>query len=581
VLRNFTLYHRVFAHESAAGDSGLRIAPLGDRDAGKILPEATLHELDELLGSIMPEGDMPAIAVRRFEIPNAIGSIPCLVVCHPSHRDGIQRPASVTHARLVRIDSAETWLDIDAMIGLASEFPLTILQGSLDANLARYLEANETTVNMAGWDASRFLDVSPEFARDVAGMVLSRWSNRSQGCFHLEPRDSIELLTDLSAVWSVLPLQAQVACPFSLHAQKGARVKALFSTLTKESEPVPEKLKQWAADYVDWAHDRPDDVRYLTQDREIREVKTLDERFQALTAKAQASEGELRSQREEGSRKRKQQAPGQRSNKGGGLDEELVAAINRDVQAAEESLRDYVDKRLRSSRYPRTGDRSDEPWLVSLRGWQRWIPLVAGSAIAIAIVAALVYLGLQARAGDVRLAALEKRVAALEPAHEALSEASPTVVPSAVPAPERSQLIPATEVPGSGWAQRFQGLSDRDPRRLAAITDAIVTGSEQRAMPPETEARFSQIDGQLAAGAKLVRADRALLRTLLVQCITRRAVEGSEPAVNIDGKLAGTPKAALKRVKLMLVVASKTGDEEQTADFEAEVILRWAKEKGL
>src|SRR5260221_3924658 len=233
-LRSFPLYHRIFAHEASPGRSGGRIVPAGDQDARSVVPQATLHSLDQLMESITPEGDDSAYAVQRLLIPEAIGSFACLVVCHPSHRDGMARPATVTHARMVRIDSAEAWLDIDALIRLADGFPSDVLRGPLDG-FAAFLEGNEASVDIAAWNAARFENVQRSFARQVIGACLSRWS-RGHTVFHVGAKDSIELLSDVAAAWSVLPLYAQLACPFSLHAQRGARVKALFSTAAAGSD---------------------------------------------------------------------------------------------------------------------------------------------------------------------------------------------------------------------------------------------------------------------------------------------------------------------------------------------------------
>ena len=97
--------------------------------------------------------------------------------------------------------------------------------------------------------------------------------------------------------------------------------------------------------------------------------------------------------------------------------------------------------------------------------------------------------------------------------------------------------------------------------------------------PAETAKPFVRIRDLLAAGTKLEKTDRALLRTLLVQCIADQAGRQDDPPIIFDGKFEHIPKVLLTRVKGQLHVASKPGTKEQTADFEAEVVLRWAQEK--
>jgi hypothetical protein len=589
-LRSFPLHHRIYAHEDSPGKSGGKIVPLGELDARRVVPEATLRGLDQLLESITPEGDGSAYAVQRSLIPEAIGSFACLIVCHSSHRDGIERPAAVTHARVVRIDSGDAWLDIDALIKLAGELDAGVLRSPLDGDLTRFLVGNESTIDIARWNVARFEDVPRPFSCDVAGACLSRWS-RNEAVFHVEPRDSIELLSDIAAAWSVLPLYAQLASPFSLHAQRGARVKALFSTHTQGNDSeVSKNLKRWVAEYVDWVHERPDDVRLLTEDREIRDLKTLEDRFRALTARAGSVESVPRTAGGGAMRRQGRPAAPERARRRGGLDQDVVTFINKQVRSAEDSLRDYVDRRVGTAGASQRmagarGGSSDASLSASIQErMRRWLPRVlpvAASVVGISLIVMFVYLVMNGRARDARLTALEKHIAALEPVQTARPHGSSSAQGQQATELPRRTLIPATELPGDGWAVRFQGLGDRDPQRLGAIVNAIVRGEEENAMPPETAKLFAKIREALSAGGKLEKTDRALLRTLLVQCIADQTARQDDPNVAFDGRFAGIPKSLLTRVRDQLHVTSKPGNKEQTADFEAEVILRWAKEKGL
>src|SRR5216684_5041614 len=154
---------------------------------------------------------------------------------------------------------------------------------------------------------------------------------------------------------------------------------------------------------------------------------------------------------------------------------------------------------------------------------------------------------MQGRARDERLDALEKRLTSLEPTHAAASPGQPAAQP--VNAAEHRPPTPVTELPGDGWALRFQWLSDHDPQRLGSIVNAIVQGNEEVAMPAETAKPFARIRDLLAAGTKLEKTDRVLLRTLLVQCVADQAARQDDPNVKFDGKFDGIPKLLLNKVK--------------------------------
>ncbi len=160
---------------------------------------------------------------------------------------------------------------------------------------------------MALWSADVVNDVSRPFASYVVGACLSRLQKEATE-FPLKPDESFALLHDLAAAWAVLPLSIQLNCPFSLHAGKGARVKALFSTLAEEGRvAIADQVRGWAEAYVDWVHDRPDDARQLIENREVRDLKTLDGHFRALIDAD--TRGEIQPRGESEMSKRKRSSP--------------------------------------------------------------------------------------------------------------------------------------------------------------------------------------------------------------------------------------------------------------------------------
>src|SRR5205807_9363475 len=123
-IHTFALRHRLYAYSvNAAGIRGGSNAPLGELDAAGKVPANIIESIDALLASIAPEGSSAAYAVQRFYAPGETNSFLCLVASHPTV-DVDQRPASLHHGRILCIDSADAWHDIQAPTGPARPFTI-------------------------------------------------------------------------------------------------------------------------------------------------------------------------------------------------------------------------------------------------------------------------------------------------------------------------------------------------------------------------------------------------------------------------------------------------------------------------
>jgi hypothetical protein len=154
--------------------------------------------------------------------------------------------------------------------------------------------------------------------------------------------------------------------------------------------------------------------------------------------------------------------------------------------------------------------------------------------------------------------------------------AAVTSTRSAAPTVQPATPTPADKLPGEDWADRFQYLSDNDPKRLGAIVTNIAIADVP--LSGETEKSFNAVRTQLNAGTPLEAGNRKLLRVILFQMLARQI---SLRDFKIDGKFASVPAAAIKTVRDDLQLQSKGGSSDDIANLQAEAILRWAARENL
>ena len=198
-IHTFALRHRLYAYTvNAAGIRGGSNAPLGELDAAGKVPANIIETIDALLASIAPEGSSAAYAVQRFDAPGETNSFLCLVASHPTV-DVDQRPASLNHGRILCIDSADAWLDIQALIGLAETFQIGSLLNRSPGEIRDHLLDTESSVTAGDWNDTPLRNVDAPLAQSVIEACLSSVNRRETQVVPL-PRQE----TSLGALRDVL-----------------------------------------------------------------------------------------------------------------------------------------------------------------------------------------------------------------------------------------------------------------------------------------------------------------------------------------------------------------------------------------
>jgi hypothetical protein len=592
-LHTVNVWHRLNASE----EGGRAVVSLGVVDAQRNVPPQILSAVDELLENIAPAGETAAYAVKRFGSPGETGSFVCLVASH-RYVDRWDRRAALNHARILRVDSADPWLDVHALVELAVEFESdNALVMSPEGIRDRVLQV-ENNVQVTEWSEMPFEEVEHALAQTVIEICVSRVSNPEPIAVPLPPQSStLAALRGAAAAWASLPMAIQRASEFSIDAKKGTRVKILFTTAGRGEQPqANQQTREFAASYIQWLHDRPDDARDLIMNPDITDGPTLRRTFEQakvplaiLHADARAplmnpetsaattpvSEFDRRNvpqptQREERTMaKNKRPAEGPRRE----LDPAVTRYINEQVAAAEDSLREYVKKWAGAVQQgaDRGGAAPRDPGGVPApsRFPRRWSEIAAATgagAIGGALVASLAIFMMRPHTSVPASRPDRAEIAATQTIATTTQEGTPAVQP-----PTRTS---ADSLAGATWADRFQTLSDTDPKRLASVVDAITAN-----VTPDAKTRFGKLRAQIESGKPLANADRKFLRGILYQMLVQK-IGGAD--FRIDGKFESVPAAAVKFVTEDLNLEStKSGTDRDIANIEAEAILRWAARQSL
>jgi hypothetical protein len=543
-------------------ESGLRggsNVPLGELDAAGKVPANIVDAIDDLLASIAPEGSA-AYAVRRFDAPAETSSFLCLIACHPSV-DTLKRPASSNHARILCLDPAEAWLDIQALIGLAEDFQRVV---GRDAQLIREHLHTENSVTAPEWNITPVKYVDRSLVQTVIENCLASVNRPETLTVPLPPQPSpLEVLRDVAAAWCSLPLAIQRTSSFSVGALPGTRVKLLFTAAGQRQAPVINpQIRQLASSYIEWLLDRPDDARALIVNSAIRDAQMLQNAYQQMNEPRAAA----REEPEMSKKKSAAEVPR------GDVNQTSIRYINEQVAKAEESLRDYVQQWMKSG---------EPPPPRTMPG----APLPAGAPAA-APPRGMREIAIAAIPGAIAGAAMALLIVFLMRPHSAVTTTNPvmtssqpppaTATQTALPAVQPAMPTPADKLPGADWAHRLESLNDDEPRRLGALATNIAA---TETLSGQTQKSFTAMREQLDGARSLKPQELKLLRVILFQMLAHQI---SQLQITIDGKYGKGTAAAIPVIRDALKLESKTASSDgEIANLQAEAILRWAAREHL
>src|SRR5438105_570879 len=330
-IHTFALRHLLYAYTvNAAGIRGGSNSPLGELDAAGKVPANIIETIDALLASIAPEGSSAAYAVQRFDAPGETNSFLCLVASHPTV-DVDQRPASLNHGRILCIDSADAWLDIQALIGLAETFQIGSLLNRSPGEIRDHLLDTESSVTAGDWNDTPLRNVDAPLAQSVIEACLSSVNRRETQVVPLPRQEtSLDALREVAAAWCSLPWAIQRASSFSIGSLAGTRVKLLFTGPGQSQRPaINAATRDFAATYIEWLLDLPEDARALIANPKIHDAQTL------ASALQRPNEQRVPPREEPEMAKNKRPAEAPR----GELNQAVIGYINEQIAAAEDSLR--------------------------------------------------------------------------------------------------------------------------------------------------------------------------------------------------------------------------------------------------
>ena len=197
-IHTFALRHRLYAYSvNAAGIRGGSNAPLGELDAAGKVPANIIETIDALLASIAPEIVGKQLELLKAVAPNVSR---VAVLQNPSNHshppalrpaEGAARalrvqlhivqartPPEVNHGRILCIDSADAWLDIQALIGLAETFQIGSLLNRSPGEIRDHLLDTESSVTAGDWNDTPLRNVDAPLAQSVIEACLSSVNRR-------------------------------------------------------------------------------------------------------------------------------------------------------------------------------------------------------------------------------------------------------------------------------------------------------------------------------------------------------------------------------------------------------------------
>src|SRR5690349_7155169 len=218
------LFHRIFTHApDVFATTGWRYQSVA-RDAKDVLPSLALTELDDLLAKLDPESDR-AWAVRRFASDGEWFG--CVIVSYYGFEDPVGRNGLLTHARIVKLASGESWFNPAPLIEDALTFPIDdVLAAPATERAQRYVDAlaEDETINVPEMSTSLLQDLDRDVVRDVLVAMLKSYKERGG------TRYATELdMNQLALAWAALSAGLQQWSSFAMNAKDGVPVDAIWS----------------------------------------------------------------------------------------------------------------------------------------------------------------------------------------------------------------------------------------------------------------------------------------------------------------------------------------------------------------
>lgn len=370
------ILHRLYSHAlfdfwSTRGWNNVRV---DDRDAVDFVPAQVLRELDDLMSKISPSSAGPGWVVRRYAADD--DTYACVIVSYGDVVvDDSDRPALLTHARLVCVPATQAWFDAAALVELAQGLAIQNVRAvSPNARVHRYLELIRAESAIAIREVTRAdLNLPRSFLCDALVGWLAAIGKQQQIRVAL-PAPEVSLIGDLARAWAAMPLALQRTSAWAIGVKDGCPVDVIFANASgnKAKELGSDTLIGFVARYVNLFLDSPYDFSLLLSNPEMTTTARLNEALQKAepltllrdVAPAPSGKNELK----------KNPTDETQIASRGELDNETTMELDRQYRAMEASLRTYIDQRFEAleNRVPPRDQVATIPWT-----WQRVLAVFA------------------------------------------------------------------------------------------------------------------------------------------------------------------------------------------------------------
>ncbi|HJQ37313.1 MAG TPA: hypothetical protein VKB93_09245 [Thermoanaerobaculia bacterium] len=493
--------HRIYTHAATSAS---------DTTGGKMVyGEEFDPQLDELLRKTTPEGHETAWVVRRF------GDTVCVITSYPDLiTDAAGRSGVLNHARLG-----------ENVAALLEEVPLDdVYRADPHQRIATYLAMVEDRHSCLSGQA--LLPVL--HSGKILAALLDTISRRKATRF-LSPTNEIG---ELAEAWALLPTGLQKNSSFALNVADGCPVDVIFSrTAGRSADEVGTALR----DCVD---------RFLALGSVPGKITTVAQLEEAVRKASVKHPKKQHSERHDA----------------GTLDPEIAAELQRQYDAMEASLEDYVKRRLDmvESRQPAQSAASRAP----ANGVPRWLPWSTAGAVL------LVILWL---AGERFLAPRPENPPSQDTSQDFVVptetvETRPTISAN-------RQLVRdaiARGMSSGKWAEELKAMMTGHAALVAQPIRLAANGSVSDAAAATLEKTARAIEAKQDLGVE----GRSMLRKWLMDVIAASvAAEKGAQAPKVDGNIADVTPALLEDIKDRYRAVGTANAQSQ--EFQSEVILRW------
>jgi hypothetical protein len=461
--------------------------------------------LDELLRKTTPEGHATAWVIRRF------GDLACVITSYPDLiTDAAGRSGVLNHARLGP--------DVAALV---EELPLDdVYRAPAADRLTQYLQL----MDCGGLPPLSKAVATPPHSKKILTALLETIGRRKATRFQA-PTSEIQ---ELAAAWAMLPLGLQQSSSFAVNVADGCPVDVIFSTTSgRSADEVGAALR----DCVD---------RFLALGSVPGNITTVAQLEEAVR-KASVKHPKKQSERADASP----------------LDPEITAELQRQYDAMESSLQDYVRQRMEllESRQPAHAP----PARAS--GIPPWLPWAVSAALLVAI---LLLVGKQWLVRPDVPPAQDTAQDFVVPTETA--ETRPTVSAN-------RQLFrdAVTRGAASGkWAEELKTMMTDHAALVAQPIRLAANGSVSDTAASTLEKTARAIEAKRDLGVE----GRTMLRKWLIDVIAASvAAEKGVQSPKVDGNIADVTPALLEDIKDRYRATGAANAQSQ--EFQSEVILRW------